>query len=1026
MAEKGREQTPTVLTWLAASAVALVSLCAQPVLALDPEKAFHHYVRDSWSIERGLPQITANAITQDRLGYLWVATQAGVARFDGVRFTTYNLQNTPELPGQFINTLLSDRGDRLWVGTYKGLAVREDDRWRRVPALDARHEPLDIRALARDAQGPVLVGTPDGVFRVQGEGLRFVRPLPGPAESLLPEGDLLWAGTLGGVYRIRGDQVFLEPLPREAGSATVGQLLRAQGRLWAGSNQGLFYRTQQGWRRFEGQRVLAEEPILALYEDGDDNLWVGAIGGLGRLRDRALHEFVADGSPGAFNSVRAIFEDRENNLWLGSQWDGIARLWNGWTRRYSTIEGLNEPVVWSLARGPRGRVWVGTQDGLSLFDQGRYTLLASGQSLPHPNAYSLLPEEDLVWIGTRRGLAQYRDGRIHVPDGFEALSGAQVNGFLRDRKDRLWIATTQGVYRQDDGRLVHLGTQAGLADPRVRALHETRDGRMLVGTQVGLYEFVDERLRLVGDRLGLPPDLDVTAIHELSTGGLLVGALSEDMYFFDRGRWVHLGAEQGMPVNSPFFITEDGRGYVWAAGIRGVHRVPLRDLQAFSRGMLDRVRGQMLHNERGDRRSGQRGFCCNGAGLSKGFIQDGELWLPSRNGIVVMDTGGIVRNAVPPTVVVEGLRSSAGWHPAATIAGGALPPDQRDLAFDFTALSFQDPGSIGLRYRLRGYDSDWRELADVSQRSANYTNLPPGNYVFEAQGSNNADVWQTGTARLAFAIQPRFHETTLFLVLIGLVAASLIYAGYRIQQLRHLRGQQALEEVVQRRTADLGIANQRLEEASQTDPLTALRNRRYLSAQVPADLAFYKREMGQLGPGGQVLRFAMVDIDHFQAICDTWGHAVGDQVLQQVARVLSRLVRSSDYLVRWGGEEFLLVFRPMPGRHLELIAERIRDAIASHVFVVDESEPLRLTCSIGLADYPVFTDHRLPLGWEATVELADLALSFVKRHGRDGWAAFQPTATTDPATLLQDLRSDPMGMIGSGRIRIVSSVQHGD
>lgn len=1008
--------------WLMLCVTAVGLVCAVPARALDPDKAFHHYVRDTWSIERGLPQITANAITQDRLGYVWIGTQAGLARFDGVRFVTYNLETTPELPGLFINALLNDRKDRLWVGTYKGLAVRERDRWRHVPAADASHQPLDIRALVLDARGRVLAGTPSGVFRVEGDALVLVRPLPERAESLLPERDTLWAGTLGGIYRIAGDRVFLEPLPRDAGSATVGQLLRAQGRLWAGSNQGLFYRTAEGWRRYQGQRVLAEEPIQALYEDSDDNLWIGAIGGLARLRGGRLHEFVEDRRPGAFKSVRAIFEDREHNLWLGSQWDGIARLWNGWTRRYSTIEELNDPVIWSLAPGPDGRLWVGTHDGLSVFDQGRYTLVAVGKELPHPNAYSLLPEADRVWIGTRRGLAQYRDGQITIPDGFEALAGAQVNGFLRDTKGRLWIATTQGIYRQAADRLVHLGTREGLADPRVRILYQTRDGRMLVGTQVGLYEVVDDRLRVLGEEQGLPRDLDVTAIHELSDGGLLIGALSEDMYFFDRGRWLHLSREQGLPLNSPFFITEDGRGFVWAAGIRGVYRVPLQDLRDYSRGALDKLRGEMLHNERGDRRSGQRGFCCNGAGLSKGFIEDGELWLPSRNGIVVLDTGGIVRNPVPPTVVVEGLHSKGNWHSAGAFTGGALPADERDVTFDFTALSFQEPGSIGLRYRLLGYDDQWQDLDDVSRRSANYTNLPPGPYAFEVQGSNNADVWQPDTAKLAFTIKPYFHETALFYALIALLLAILFYAGYRIQQLRHQRRQLALEEVVRRRTADLGLANQRLEQASQTDPLTALRNRRYLSAQVPADLAFYKREIGQLGSGGQVLRFAMVDIDHFKVVNDTWGHAAGDQVLQQFAQVLARLARSSDYLVRWGGEEFLLVFRPMPGRHLDLIAERIRKAVATHAFRIDAPEPLHLTCSIGLADYPVFSDDRLPLGWEATVELADLALYYVKRHGRNGWAAFRPTARTDPGSLLQELRSDSEGMIRAGRIEILSSL----
>ncbi|MCA1713790.1 MAG: GGDEF domain-containing protein, partial [Gammaproteobacteria bacterium] len=764
---------------VAGAVAAWLLILALPAQALDPHKAFHHYVRDTWSIEQGLPQITANTITQDRLGYIWVGTQAGIARFDGVRFVTYNMENTSQLPGLWTWMLLTDRQDRLWIATYKGLAMHEKGRFHSVPAADPSFGPLDVQALALDRRGTVLAGTPPGVFRVQDGKLVLVHALPGPAQALLVDGNELWVGSRGGVYRIRDGRRVFEPLP-DAADATVGQLLRAQGRLWAGSNRGLFFRDIRGdverdagsWQRYAGidaqSNILGTAPVQALYKDRDRNLWVGTIGGLARLREGVVREFVPDDDPSAFKSVRAIFEDREGSLWLGSQWEGIARVWNGWTRRYSSNEGLHDAVIWSLARGPDGRLWVGTNNGLTVFVDGRYQQLATGTELPHPNVYTLLPERDVVWIGTRRGLTQYRDGRLQMPEGFAALAGAQINGFQRARDGDLWIASTQGLYRHDGASLRHYGTAQGLADPRVRTIHQTRNGRLLVGSHVGLYELVGERLQPLGLANGLPKDLDVTAIHELRDGALLVGAFSEEMFLFDRGRWVRLARDQGVPVNSPFFITDDGRDFLWVAGIRGVYRVPLADLYGYSRGQLKQVRGEMLLNERGDRRSGQKGYCCNGAGLAKGFIERDRLWLPTRNGVVVLDTQGIVRNPVPPTLVIERVRSGDDWRDANTVAGTTLPAGPRDLGFEFTALSFQEPGSIGLRYRLRGYDTQWRELEDVSRRKVNYTNLPPGPYTFQVQGSNNADIWQRTPAQLSFEVRPYFHETTLFYGLLAL------------------------------------------------------------------------------------------------------------------------------------------------------------------------------------------------------------------------------------------------------------------
>jgi diguanylate cyclase (GGDEF)-like protein len=381
---------------------------------------------------------------------------------------------------------------------------------------------------------------------------------------------------------------------------------------------------------------------------------------------------------------------------------------------------------------------------------------------------------------------------------------------------------------------------------------------------------------------------------------------------------------------------------------------------------------------------------------------------------------------LPPSLVIERLRTPDGWRavPAAG-TGIELPATARDLTFDFTALSFQDPASVQLRYRLLGYDRVWHRLDDPRRRSANYTNLPPGRYTFEVIGANNAGIWSPRPALLGFRIQPMFHETWLFRALLATLLAMIVYAGYRLQMQRHARQRVALEDQVQSRTRELHAANARLEKASQTDPLTGLRNRRYLANQIPADLAYYDRERKRSGDYTQVLVFALVDLDFFKHVNDMHGHRAGDQVLLQVAQVLGALARSSDYLARWGGEEFLLVFRPMGGRYLETIGQRIRSAIGNHPFDIGLAEPLHLTCSVGLSEYPLFRDAQQGLGWEQMVELADAALYWVKQHGRDGWAAFRPTEMTDVATLVRDLQQGT-DLMQAGHMQLMTSRPHGD
>lgn len=993
--------------------------------ALQPDKAFAHYVIDTWSIQDGLPQISAISLAQDHTGYIWIGTQSGLARFDGVRFATHTPESEPALPGIWVRTLLVDRRGRMWVGTYKGLAVYKDGLFAHVPARESKRWPtLDINALAEQADGTIVAATSDGVFRVQ-DGRLVHGAGPKPAQSLMPDGATLWAGGVGGVQRLQGNRSTPFPLPAAAAEAAVTRLLRVGGRLWAGTSQGLFALDEEdGWQAIGADPALDGSPVLAMLADRDGNLWVGSNAGLARFRDGRLAEFVPDTDPRAFSQVISALEDREGNLWLGSQLNGLARLWNGWTRRFSEGEGLHNPIVWSLSPDPDGeRLWVGTNDGLSLFEGGRFRLVVPGKALPHPHAYNLLAEPGQVWIGTRRGLVLWKQDRLQVLAELAPIGSAQINGIVRAADGSLWVTSTDGLFELRAGTLRRYGQAQGLRDVRVRVLRFLADGRLLLGTQSGLFELRDGVAYPLGLDRGLPPNLDVSALQQLRDGRLVIGTLEEKTFVESGGRWHALGREQGLPANSPFFIDQDDYGYLWLAGIRGISRVLVARLPGGADSRDGQVRGEMVLNERGDPNAGQQGYCCNGAGMAKGFLRGGVLWLPSRDGVVALDTRAIVKNPLPPRLVIERLRTPSGWRelPASPGAAIDLPPSARDLGFEFTALSFQDPQSAQLRYRLRGYDQAWHRLEDPRRRSANYTNLPPGHYTFEVIGANNAGVWSPAPAVLRFRIQPLFQETWLFRALLAALLAALLYAGYHYERQRHARQRAALEAQVQARTLELHAANARLEKVSQTDPLTGLRNRRYLANQIPADIAYYDRERKRTGDYEQVLVFALVDIDHFKRINDLHGHRAGDQALLQVGQVLASLARSSDYLARWGGEEFLLVFRPMPGRHLETIGARIRNAVATHAFDLGLEAPLHLTCSVGLSEYPLFRDAHHTLGWEQMVELADAALYWVKQHGRDGWAAFRPTAHTELSSLVRNLQQRSGNLLVSERLQLLTS-----
>lgn len=496
-----------------------------------------------------------------------------------------------------------------------------------------------------------------------------------------------------------------------------------------------------------------------------------------------------------------------------------------------------------------------------------------------------------------------------------------------------------------------------------------------------------------------------------------MGAL---LLLWQDGQWHRLDEGSGLPPGTPYQILEHA-GFLWVSSMHGVYQLPVEDLAAFAGGRTDRVAARMLLNERGMPNGGERGLCCNGSGAAEGFLEDGTLWLPTRDGVLALDIDAISRNPVPPDVHVRRLQVGGQTRLPTSGAPVVLAAEERDLSLSFDVLSYQDPRSNGARDRLVGYDQQWHAAAPMA-REARYTNLPPGNYVFEVQGSNNADVWAPAKATLEFSIEPFFHETVTFRVLLGVLGLLLIHAGYRYQRHRYRVRKAELVALVDARTAELARSNQQLEQASLTDPLTGLRNRRYLARQVPADLDYYRRQLTIPPSTDAVVVFAMLDVDHFKQVNDVHGHAAGDRVLEEMARRLQAMVRSGDYVVRWGGEEFLMVFRPMPGSQVVQLGARLVAAVSGAAFDIGEGRSIGLTASVGLSEYPLFqTPAGQPLGWEAMAELADQALYRVKRSGRDGWALFRPTASTRLESLIHDLQRDPAALLEAGELRVVRS-----
>jgi diguanylate cyclase (GGDEF)-like protein len=370
---------------------------------------------------------------------------------------------------------------------------------------------------------------------------------------------------------------------------------------------------------------------------------------------------------------------------------------------------------------------------------------------------------------------------------------------------------------------------------------------------------------------------------------------------------------------------------------------------------------------------------------------DGRMLFGGSRGILVVQPQAFEFARFAPPVVATALRIGSQEMPLARLQPQlVLQPHERSFSLEFAAMDLSDPARNRYRYRLQGVDADWVESRS-RQRLASYGGLAPGRYSLEVQGSNRHGEWSPKLLLLEVQVLPAWWQAWWgrALILVGLLSLGWAAAHWRTRRLR--RRQKELQEQISIATHALEAKSKALEQSALTDSLTGLHNRRFALQRLDDDQRQARQQweeaqrQGRSAAGEATLTFLMIDIDHFKRINDELGHAAGDAVLAQMRPRLQRVFKDSDYLVRWGGEEFLVVARSTPRTELTDLAERARTIVADEPFIIPNGEPLRVTCSIGFACHPLDPTEPRNAPWSAVLAVADAALYAAKREGRNRW-----------------------------------------
>lgn len=751
--------------------------------ALDPARQLSQFVHRSWTQQQGLPQDSVQVIAQAPDGALWIGTDEGLARFDGVEFSVYR-QSPDGLPGSSVRALLASRDGSIWVGTLGAVSHLKDGRFTTYNTGSGLGTQTVTDLLeARDGVVWAVGGRVVSAIR-NGEVTNYGPEAGVPAEGLrklveTADGTLVGVG-YAEVVRFAGGR-FVRYSNHAALADAFGTSLAVDrdGVVWVGSTRGLAAVTADGRaRRFDLADGLPAVPVRAVLCDRDGGLWIGTPNGLAR---RVGERFEQVSAPGLRRGVVVwdLFEARDGSVWVGTS-SGLHRFREHEFTMFGTPEGFPSDQPTAVHEDPRGTLWVGFQDaGVVVIAGDRRQRLTRANGLVSDEVFSIRGARNgEVLIGTRGGLTRVGRGgatRSIVPS--DPLGRTTVYDVAEDRDGGLWLGTGNGVLRVEGGvaRPV-FGGGPTLAETVV-SLAFDQDGALWAGTyDTGLWRFKDGALDHFTTRDGLPADAIRAIVHDPIDDVLWIGTAGGGLGWRRNGAFGTLSGRDGLDSNNVGQIITGDEGYLWLGTSLGLARVRR---QALLDGAFTRRDDVLYAASRGLRSS----HCAPGFPVSRGGLLDsrGRVWAVTANGLAMIDPRNIRPLDPPPAPQIHAvLVDGRAVNPRAPLV---LAPGVRRVEFRYAAVVLSTPERLGYQYRLEGLESDW--VAAGSRRSTDYNNLPPGQYRFAVRATLGEGV-DGPVASLDISRRASWVEAAWFpyavAVLIGLGAWGLYLL--RLRQIR--------------------------------------------------------------------------------------------------------------------------------------------------------------------------------------------------------------------------------------------------
>jgi len=789
------------------SSIVLVFLlfALRDLWAIANDLALSQLILDNWTSTQGLPQNSVLSMVQTRNGYLWMGTEEGFVRFDGISFTVFDKGNLP-LENHHANILLEDAASPiLWIGTDGGGLVRFNYQTGETH-LYTEKEGLPHNAvvhLIQNSDGSLWVatrkglclfrdGTVERVYQKKKDGL--------PTDELRAmtkdaAGRLWVGGRAGRIGYLEGERfTILDSFDAQILTIYTDR----EGTIWVATQRGLFARKEKSTEFQPVQPdILGTYSTSVVFEDRQGDLWVGTEEA-GLFRIRGKKKIITHDDRAYFSNIATIFEDSEGSLWIGTRGAGLYRFREG---KFLTIGGpgvFRNEIIFSIYGSKSGGMWFGSfGGGLYQYQNGKVTSFTYENIITHDSIILSLIEDPagVLWAGVYgKGLFRWDGGQGHLFTTADGLPSKNIAAVYRDSRGNIWVGTNEaGVAFFDGTNFTQLDPE-GEYTTKVSHIYERQKGGMLFATRNGLTLWDNGRFSYPYKEL---KGLQVFSMLEAS-GDTLYVTTANGLFVVRNGMIYHISMRAGLPIDNLFDVLLDEKENLWLTSNKGIIFLEKNQIDLFVTGVVPRVSPKLYGVT-----DGMLSAECNGGSQGNTYRdKEGKLWFVTAKGVAVFNPRRVRINEVPPPVDIAEIVIDKKIFPFSTAEKEpSFGPGVTTVEFNYTALSFLFSDKIVFKYKLEGFDKDWIEAG--TRRTAFYSNLRPGHYTFRVIAANNDGVWNEKGATYRFYLRPHFYQTWWFRTLLLLLIAGAVTAYIRLKA-REIRSREIeMARIIESRTKDL-------------------------------------------------------------------------------------------------------------------------------------------------------------------------------------------------------------------------------